>query len=438
MDIQIDKSYENEPLLIRYAALLFNNIKDKNINGERLVKTANQMKFYAYPITLINNSSDSGVSGALKPFLTPNNAEKLVLEMNQEDSHFIDSIGVSDIDSNVDNIFKSYNNFYNCGNFDKLIRACYRFLKRIKGANEYDINDIVIRYMVSCICMNDYQNCINIIENVGQNYVLFDYNIYVFLLYFIQGKYEEACTKLLLIKNNVCEDFYAFISEKELAFYFSFCLLYNFNADNYKQILSNNDSLVYKLYDKYSEFFTIVDEYYRCDYLKVNSDFNKKLREKIAKDAFLSGFSSEIEKNFKKKILKEILSFSSEISLDTITNLLLLKKKEDALDMVTDLIRREKIPAIIDDIEGIVIVKEKNPVNEILNKSNEVMKENMLELIKYSLSKNVRHRLSPKQFYGLEGIEKKTLGDNEYEYEIGVDMMMKLSKGFKKGIMEMG
>ena len=165
MDIQIDKSYQNEPLLIRYAALLFYNKKDKNLNSERLVKTANQMKFYAYPITLINNSSDSGISGSLKPFLIPNNAEKLVLEMNQEDSHFIDSIGVSDIDNNVENIFKSYNNFYNCGNFDKLIRACYRFLTRIKGANEYDINDIVIRYMVSCICMNDYQNCINIIEN---------------------------------------------------------------------------------------------------------------------------------------------------------------------------------------------------------------------------------------------------------------------------------
>ena len=431
MDIQIDKSYQNEPLLIRYAALLFYNIKDKNLNSQRLVKTANQMKFYAYPITLINNSSDSGISGSLKPFLTPNNAEKLVLEMNQEDSHFIDSIGVSDIDKNVENIFKSYNNFYNCGNFDKLIRACYRFLKRIKGANEYDINDIVIRYMVSCICMNDYQNCINIIENVGQNYVLFDYNIYLFLLYFIQGKYEEACTKLLLIKNNVSEDFYAFINEKDLAFYFSFCLLYNFNADNYKQILSNNDSLVYKLYDKYSKFFTIVDEYYRCDYLKVNSDFNKELKEKISKDAFLSGFSFEIERNFKKKILKEILSFSSEISLDTITKLLLLKNKEDALELVTDLIRREKIPAIIDDIEGIVIVKEKNPINEILNKSNEVMKEKMLDLIKYSLNKNVRHRLSPKQFVGLKGVEKKSIGESEYE--VGMEMLMKMGKGFKKG-----
>ena len=86
--------------------------------------------------------------------------------MNQEDSHFIDSIGVSDIENNISNIFKAYNNFYDCGNFDKLIRACYRFLKRIKGANEYDMNDTVIRYLTSCICMNDYSNCINIIDNI--------------------------------------------------------------------------------------------------------------------------------------------------------------------------------------------------------------------------------------------------------------------------------
>ena len=286
MDIQFDKSYQNESALIRYAALLFYNLKSKNAFGQKLVQTANQLKFYAYPITLINNSSENSISSALKPHLTQNNSEKLVLEMNQEDSHFIDSIGVSDIDKNIENIFNAYNNFYNCGNFDKLIRACYRFLKRIKGANEYEINDVVIRYMVSCICMNDYSNCINIIENVGQNYVLFDYNIYIFLLYFIQGKYEEACQKILQIQNNVCEDFYTYINEKDLAFYFSFCLLFNFNSGYYKQILSNNEALIYKLYDKYSEYFESVDEYYRCDYLKVNSDFNKKLKDRINKDPF--------------------------------------------------------------------------------------------------------------------------------------------------------
>ena len=433
MDIKIDNSYKQVALLIRYASILFNAKKDR-IFGEKLVKIANDLKFYAYPITLLNNSSDPGIADSVKPFLGPNNAEKLVLEMNQEDSHFIDSIGVSDIDRNIDNIFKSYNNFYNCGNFDKLIRACYRFLKRIKGANEYDMNDNVIRYMTSCICMNDYSNCINIIENVGQNYVLFDYNIYIFILYFIQGKYDEACIQLLKIKNNICEDIYDFINEKEIAFYFSFCLLYNFNASNYKRVLSDNDSLVYKLYDKYSEYFKIVDEYYRCDYLKVNSAFNKMVKEKINKDPFLCGFSYQIQNKFKKKILKEILAFSSEISLDTISNLLILKNKQDALDLVIDLIKKEKVPAIIDDIEGIVITKEKNPVDEILEKSNENMKKNMKDLIKYSLSKNVTHRINPKNLRHDNNVECKQLREQDMaQSDIGIEMLMKMGKFMHMG-----
>ena len=414
MDIQFDKSYEKTSTLIRYAALLFFNEKERPKIGQKLVQTANNLKFYAYPTTLVNNTPDSSISNSLKPHLTSENAEKLVLEMNQMDSHFIDSIGVSDIAANIDKIFEAYNNFYNCGNFNKLVRACYRFLKRIHGANEYEMNDIVIRYMVSCICMNDYEYCINIIENVGQNYVLFDYNIYVFLLYLIQGKFDDACQKILQIQNNVCEDFYTYINEKDLAFYFSFCLLYNFNSGNYKQVLSNNDTLVYKLYDKYNDYFKIVDEYYRCDYLKVNSDFNKILKEKISKDPFLSGFSKDIEGKFKKKILKEILSFASEINFETIQKLLLLSSTNEAENMVIELIQKDKIPAIIDDINQEVIIKEKNPINELLENSNKIVKKNLKDLLKFSINRNVRHKLSPKSFKG-EDIEKKLIKEGEGE-----------------------
>ena len=429
MDIKIDSSYEKEALLIRYAALLFNNNRAKNIHNENLVKTANNLKFFAYPTVLMNNSSDPNISSAIKPHLTQNNSENSVLEMNQVDSHFIDSIGVSDIDSNVDKIFNAYNNFYNCGNFDKLIRACYRFLKRIKGANEYDMNDIVVRYMTSCICMNDYSNCINIIENIGQNYVLFDYNIYIFLLYFIQGKYEQACDIILQIKNNISDNLYQLVNEKDLAFYFSFCLLYNFKPENYKQVLSDNDSLVYKLYDKYNEFFKIIDEYFRCDYLKVNLNFNKILEEKIQKDPFLSGFVMTIEEEFKKKILKEILSFSSEISLDTIKDILLLSRKELELNKVVDLIKNEKINAVIDDIEGIVIMKEKNPINELLEKSNNIMKNNLKDLIKYSLNKNIKHKFQSNKFHNLDKVEVKQLGNEEMGHNIENEFLMRMARG---------
>ena len=417
MDIQIDKSYEKPSILIRYAAALFYKKENKNLFGSKLVEIANELNFYAYPMVLMNTTSDPQISGALKPNLTEYNSEKIVLEMNQEDSHFIDSIGVSDIEKNINKIFEAYNHFYECGNFDKLIRACYRFLKRIKGANEYDMNDIVIRYMFSCICMNDYSNCINIIENIGQNYFIFDYNIYIFLLYFIQGKYEEACQKILQIQKNVCEDFYTYIKEKELAFYFSFCLLYNFNSDYYKQILSNNDTLVYILYDKYNEYFQIVDKYYKCDYLNVNTDFNTKLKDKIKKDPFLSGFSEKIEYNLKKKILKEILSFTSEINFETIQNLLLIKKKDEAEDMVIELIKKEKLPAIIDDIEGVVIIKEKKPLNEILEKSNNIMEKNLKDLIKYSINKNINHRLSSKKFTGKD-VERKLIKESEMDIDL--------------------
>ena len=417
MDIQIDKSYEKPSILIRYAAALFYKKENKNLFGSKLVEIANELNFYAYPMVLMNTTSDPQISGALKPNLTEYNSEKIVLEMNQEDSHFIDSIGVSDIEKNINKIFEAYNHFYECGNFDKLIRACYRFLKRIKGANEYDMNDIVIRYMFSCICMNDYSNCINIIENIGQNYFIFDYNIYIFLLYFIQGKYEEACQKILQIQKNVCEDFYTYIKEKDLAFYFSFCLLYNFNSDYYKQILSNNDTLVYILYDKYNEYFQIVDKYYKCDYLNVNTDFNTKLKDKIKKDPFLSGFSEKIEYNLKKKILKEILSFTSEINFETIQNLLLIKKKDEAEEMVIELIKKEKLPAIIDDIEGVVIIKEKKPLNEILEKSNNIMEKNLKDLIKYSINKNIKHRLSSKKFTGKD-VERKLIKESEMDIDL--------------------
>lgn len=432
MDIKIDPSYKKESVLIRYASLLFNYKEGKSAIGEKLIKAANELKFFAYPVTLINNSTETFLSSSLKPFLTQNNSEKLVLDMNQKDSHFIDSIGVSDIDKNIDNILKAYNNFYDCGNFYKLIRACYRFLKRIKGANEYDINDVVIRYMISCICMNDYSNCLDIIKSIGQNYVLFDYNIYIFLVYFIQGNFIDACEYILLIKNNINENFYELINEKDLAFYFSFCLLYDFKVQNYKKVLSNNELLVYKLYDKYNEFFKIIDEYFRCDYLKVNNTFNKELREKIQKDAFLAGFLEKIEEKFKNKILKEILSFSSEISLETISNLLLLKSKDKALDMVTNLIKKEKFNAVIDDIDGIVIVKEKNPFNEIFEKSNKIMRNNLNDLVKFSLNKTIKHKLLSKQYSNMEGVEKKVIG-GEREHEIGNDMMMRMAMALRMG-----
>ena len=415
MEITVDTKYQDVAALIRYATIVLTCQSSKNLNayGQKVISLANQLKFYAYPLNLINSNNSGAIYKVLKNNFAEKNQEKNVLSLNQSDSHFVDSIGVSEIDKNKELILESYTHFYNNGNFDKLNRACYLFLKRIKGVNEYDMNDTVIRYVVSCVSLRDFSQCYNIIETLQEEYSYFDYNIYLFFLYLVEGDYDKASKKLLKIKTNISEDFYKYVTEEDLAFYFAFCLLYNFNITDYKEVLSNNDIYVYKLYDKYNKFFEIVDAYYKCDYLRVNNEFNKKLKERINKDPFLSGKSETIEKKFKEKILKEILTFSSEISYKTIADLLVISKSQ-AVDMIVSLIKAKKKDAIIDDIDEVVIMKEPNPMNDLLTKSNELMEKNLDDLIKFSYT-NIKHKIAGK----IEGknITKKPL-------ERGYDMRM--------------
>ena len=407
MEIRVDDKYKGVPALIRYASILLNIRDEKRLSfySEKVVSSANDLKFYAYPLNIINSNSSTSVFKAIKPYFKERNLEKNVLSLNQADSHFVDSIGVSDIEKNKQLILDALNNFYKNGNFEKLNRACYRFLKRMKGVNEYDMNDAVIRYVVSSICLRDFSQCYNIIESLQQEYTLFDYNIYLFFLYLVEGRYNDASRELLKIKTNISEDFNEYVSEEDLAFYFAFCLLFNFNIKDYKEVLSNNDIYVYKLYDKYRKYFEIVDAYYKSDYLRVNNEFNKKLIERIKADPFLSGFSDRIMINFKEKILKEIMNFTSEISYQTISDLLVISKGA-ASEMVKNLIKNNRIDAVIDDIDEIVIMKKSNHMNDLLNESNKIMKKNLDDLIKFSYT-NIEHKILPK----IEGrnITKKPL-----------------------------
>ena len=395
MEIRVSDKYKGVPALIRYASILLNLKDNKKLSfyAEKVVTSANELNFVAYPLTLISSNNSQTVFQAIKPFFKEANKEKNVLNLNLADSHFVDSIGVSDIEKNKQLILDALNNFYKNGNFEKLNRACYRFLK---------------------------SQCYNIIESLKEEYTLFDYNIYLFFLYLVEGRYNDASKELLKIKTNISEDFNEYVSEEDLAFYFAFCLLYNFNIKDYKEVLSNNDIYVYKLYDKYKKYFEIVDDYFRSDYLKVNNEFNKKLKDRIKSDPFLSGNADYIELNFKEKILKEIMNFTSEISYQTISDLLVMDKRS-AGEMVKSLIKSNKIDAVIDDIDEIVIMKKSNYVNDLLNESNKVMKKNLNELIKFSYS-NIEHKIMPK----VEGrnITKKSLERERDMDPRMIEMMM--------------
>ena len=91
---------------MRYATAILHGKKPESSYISEMVKLANQMKLYAFPYVFYNYNSNN-IASLVKPHLTKDNAEKVVIDMNQEDSHFIDSIGISDIDRESEKILQT-------------------------------------------------------------------------------------------------------------------------------------------------------------------------------------------------------------------------------------------------------------------------------------------------------------------------------------------
>ena len=96
MEIRVSDKYKGVPALIRYASILLNLKDNKKLSfyAEKVVTSANELNFVAYPLTLISSNNSQTVFQAIKPFFKEANKEKNVLNLNLADSHFVDSIGV--------------------------------------------------------------------------------------------------------------------------------------------------------------------------------------------------------------------------------------------------------------------------------------------------------------------------------------------------------
>ena len=95
MEITVDNKYQDVAALIRYATIVLTCQSSKNLNayGQKVISLANQLKFYAYPLNLINTNNSGAIYKVLKNNFAEKNQEKNVLSLNQSDSHFVDSIG---------------------------------------------------------------------------------------------------------------------------------------------------------------------------------------------------------------------------------------------------------------------------------------------------------------------------------------------------------
>ena len=60
------------------------------------------------------------------------------------------------------------------------------------------------------------------------------------------------------------------------------------------------------------------------------------------------------------------------------------------------------------------------------------MNEKLRELIKYSLNKNIRHKLNANSFHGLSEIDRYQIKDNDYEGMM-MERMMKMGRAGMMG-----
>ena len=85
---------------------------------------------------------------------------------------------------------------------------------------------------------------------------------------------------------------------------------------------------------------------------------------------------------------------------------------------------------IIDDIEEVIIRKETNPMNELLEKSNKILKDNLDELIKFS-QKNIKNKIT--SITDGKYITRKQLNTPEMDPRMMMGMGMGMFMGGEMG-----
>ena len=250
--------------------------------------------------------------------------------------------------------------------------------------------EYVGKYFNSCLMCKNYLQCAEDIKIISKKYFLFDNNCYIFLLKFFAGDFNDAFNLILSVSSNISTELYNYLTEEDLAFYFSLCILINYNEEVYKEILVQNETEIYKLIEKYPKIFEILEIYSKCQFEKVCVLFDKTFREKIIKNKELVNYEKRINMLIKNNILKEILSLSSEIKLEDLAKTLKIDSIDKLIDMIIKLIDNQNFPVKIDDINKIVYYNKKNELDDALQKTIITSKKNLAKIFNFTLKRTLK------------------------------------------------
>jgi hypothetical protein len=418
------KGIEGEYLALRYSVKAQGG-GNKKLNGSLNLTEAgkifgfyiNSIYWYALPNDIYdipNPYPDASIVG-IKQSFQKENKEKYTVNLNFDEICFFRELLTKDVQEKANEILKNATVFFNSGQFERYNKCFYRYIRNLKEVNDYDLDDMITRHFIASVCLKQYNECKENLHFIMKKPHLFDYNIYIFLMNFFEGNFSDAVTNILNVAKNIPEIiFEKMFKEEEIALYMVIILLVNFNENFYKEVLTKNETLVYKLNELHPEIFELLHSYENCDFEKVIFELEKLKKEKLTNDLILSVFSERIESLIKDNILKEILKICSAVDIKYLCDLFKNQNKIEIEQKIINLIDNESFNISIDDITGIIYCKNKSEIDKTMKKCLITCERNLSKIFDFTFKNALEGKVTVNNFTQNENMEMSNLDEKYY------------------------
>lgn len=208
----------------------------------------------------------------------------------------------------------------------------------------------------------------------------------------LNGNFHDAAETILNIGQNIYDEFWNLVNEADLIRYITLSLFVSFRRPLLAQIGMNAQLLAYKLFEDYTHSLDLLENYSKCRYEIITSEF-EKIQLEIAKDPFLANNYIKINFDVKNNILKEILTASSVVSISYLSKVLKEKDTNKIENWILNFISEGVIKVKIDDIDKIVYATKQNSLDELLKKgsdfSNKTYHSSLMKIFNNLSTKNI-------------------------------------------------
>ena len=387
-------TYQNEYLAVRYALGMQNKKKEISIGACRsLIKVGNSIGWIALPND-ISNVFDDQITNVIHQSMEPKNQNIIQLNVNQD--AFFSNVITKDIQIKSEEIRSNALVYYSAGQFSKFNTSFMRYVKVLTGVNENEMNDFVIKYFIGSVIRKNYSQFVEDVKVVEKEYVLYDYNIFYFLVKLFTGDFTDISEYILRIKRNVSDETFNLISQEDLSFIFSVCLLLDWNPRVNREMLLNNESLIYAFNEDFPKHYEIIQTYQKCRFAKVVEIMEGFKETKFKTDLILGYLSDAIFDVLKKKILKEILLSTSIVEIKYFKDILKITDELLIEKMIFKCIEQNNLPLQIDDISKCVYYEEQDQMDAVVNKALSVSKNNLASLMNFTLDRTLKGKIKGK------------------------------------------